>query len=304
MWSERVGPGNAGCRRRGSTSSSVSPRALCSYSSRPSAFRDRSLARACCRWGTLYDPFIKRGHDALNYACYQDARFILVATPSGITLAPEGGAHQSVGEPLTGLAQPGLTSFEPAYADELAILLRWAFEEIQRESGESVYFRLSTRPIAQLGRSIAPEPYRGDRRGRLLARRAGPGCRLGDRLLRRGGTRGARRASGAERRHPASRASGDHLARPSAPRLAGGARRRRNRGGGAAAGAAAALVTVGDFHPATLSWLGAVAGHTIVPFGVDRFGQSGDIPDLYRAYGIDTDAILDAAARACLLALH
>ena len=64
----------------------------------------------------------------------------------------------------------------------------------------------------------------------------------------------------------------------------------------------AALVTVGDFHPATLSWLGAVAGNTIVPLGVDRFGQSGDIPDLYRAYGIDTDAILDAAARACLAA--
>jgi pyruvate dehydrogenase E1 component len=66
----------------------------------------------------------------------------------------------------------------------------------------------------------------------------------------------------------------------------------------------AALVTVGDFHPATLSWLGAVAGNQIVPLGVDRFGQSGDIPDLYRAYGIDTEAILDAAARACLTALR
>ena len=66
----------------------------------------------------------------------------------------------------------------------------------------------------------------------------------------------------------------------------------------------AALVTVGDFHPATLSWLGAVAGNAVVPLGVDRFGQSGDIPDLYRAYRIDTEAILDAAARACLLALH
>jgi pyruvate dehydrogenase E1 component len=77
-----------------------------------------------------------------------------VATPSGITLAPEGGAHQSVGEPLTGLAQPGLSSFEPAYADELAVLLRWAFEEIQREAGQSVYFRLSTRPIDQPRRTI------------------------------------------------------------------------------------------------------------------------------------------------------
>ena len=71
--------------------------------------------------GTLYDPFIARGLDALTYACYQDARFLLVATPSGITLAPEGGAHQSIGTPLIGIGQPGLTSFEPAFADEVAV---------------------------------------------------------------------------------------------------------------------------------------------------------------------------------------
>ena len=81
--------------------------------------------------GTLYDPFIERGLDALNYACYQDARFILVATPSGVTLAPEGGAHQSIATPLIGMAQDGLTSFEPAFADELAVILRWGFEHIQ-----------------------------------------------------------------------------------------------------------------------------------------------------------------------------
>ena len=78
--------------------------------------------------GTLYDPFISRGLDALNYACYQDARFILVATPSGVSLAPEGAAHQSVVTPLIGMGQPGLTSFEPAYVDELAEILRWSFE--------------------------------------------------------------------------------------------------------------------------------------------------------------------------------
>ncbi len=82
--------------------------------------------------GTLYDPFIERGLDALNYACYQDARFILVATPSGITLAAEGGAHQSIATPLIGMAQDGLASFEPAYVDELAIMLRWAFDYMQR----------------------------------------------------------------------------------------------------------------------------------------------------------------------------
>ena len=87
--------------------------------------------------GTLYDPFIARGLDALNYACYQDARFIVVATPSGITLSPEGGAHQSIAQPLIGMAQDGLASFEPAFVDELAVILRFAFDYIQKD-GDAV----------------------------------------------------------------------------------------------------------------------------------------------------------------------
>ncbi|RMF03023.1 MAG: transketolase, partial [Alphaproteobacteria bacterium] len=87
--------------------------------------------------GTLYDPFIQRGLDALNYACYQDARFILVATPSGITLAPEGGAHQSISTPLIGIAQDGLAAFEPAFVDELAVIMEWAFDYVQREGEEA-----------------------------------------------------------------------------------------------------------------------------------------------------------------------
>ena len=99
--------------------------------------------------GTLYDPFIARGLDALNYACYQDARFMLVATPSGMTLAPEGGAHQSIDTPLIGIGQAGLAAFEPAFVDELAVLMRWGFEHMQADDGGSVYLRLSTRPIEQ-----------------------------------------------------------------------------------------------------------------------------------------------------------
>ncbi len=56
-----------------------------------------------------------------------------------------------------------------------------------------------------------------------------------------------------------------------------------------------AIVTVSDSHPATLSWLGSVARHAVIPLGVDQFGQSGDLPDLYRYYGLDQDAIVDAA---------
>ena len=96
--------------------------------------------------GTVYDPFISRGLDALNYACYQNARFLLVATPSGITLAPEGGAHQSVGTPLIGIGQPGLISYEPAFVDELQIILNHSFNYLQdEENGGSVYLRLSTK---------------------------------------------------------------------------------------------------------------------------------------------------------------
>src|SRR5699024_6441044 len=93
--------------------------------------------------GTVYDPFIARGLDALNYGCYQDSRFLLVATPSGVTLGPEGGAHQSINSPLIGMGQPGLTYFEPAWADELAHLMRWSFQHMQAADGGSVYLRLT-----------------------------------------------------------------------------------------------------------------------------------------------------------------
>src|SRR6201988_1562588 len=113
--------------------------------------------------GTLYDPFIERGLDALNYACYQDARFMVAATPSGITLAPEGGAHQSIATPLIGMAQDGLASFEPAFVDELAVIMAFGFEHMQRDPGEggSVYLRLSTRSIEQAQRIMTPELKQG-----------------------------------------------------------------------------------------------------------------------------------------------
>src|SRR5204862_2224663 len=107
--------------------------------------------------GTVYDPFIARGLDALNYACYQDARFILVGTPSSVALAPEGGAHQSVYTPLIGMGQPGLTAFEPAYVDELCEIMRWSFDHLQADAGGAVYLRLSTRPIDQRRRSLSAE---------------------------------------------------------------------------------------------------------------------------------------------------
>ena len=104
--------------------------------------------------GTLYDPFIARGLDALNYACYQDARFILVATPSGITLAPEGGAHQSIGTPLIGMAQDGLAAFEPAFVDELAVDPRLGLRlYAARRRGRAGRAQLAARRDRRLGLS-------------------------------------------------------------------------------------------------------------------------------------------------------
>src|SRR5581483_4331834 len=142
--------------------------------------------------GTLYDPFIARGLDQLNYACYQDARFIVVATPSGITLAPEGGAHQSVAELLIGLAQDGLASFEPAFVDELGVIMRWAFDYIQKDSddapdernwlrdetGGSVYLRLSTRPVEQIKREMTPALRQEIIDGAYWLREPGPNAQV------------------------------------------------------------------------------------------------------------------------------
>jgi pyruvate dehydrogenase E1 component len=257
--------------------------------------------------GTLYDPFIKRGLDALNYASYQDARFILVATPSGISLAPEGGAHQSVGEPLIGLSQPGLIGYEPAFADELTILMRWAFEEIQRQDGQSVYFRLSTRPIEQPARGMTEDLEKAIVAGAYWLREPRDGAEFA--IAYCGAV--APEVLAAHRELAEDVPEAGLLAITSPDRLHRDWRSARVRGDTSVAERllmqlrpGAALVTVGDFHPATLSWVGAVAGNAIVPLGIDRFGQSGDIPDLYQAYGIDTDTILDATARACLMALR
>jgi len=269
--------------------------------------------------GTLYDPFIQRGLDALNYACYQEARFILVATPSGITLAPEGGAHQSIATPLIGLAQDGLAAFEPAFVDELAAILAFAFDYIQRdaegeasernwlrdETGGSVYLRLSTRPIEQIKRAMTGELRQAIVDGAYWQRPPGPNCQV---VVAYTGAvvPEAIQAVGlmAEDRRDVGL-----LAVTSADRLNAGwtaAQRARERGLVHARShieklmadipSHCGIVTVLDGHPATLAWLGAVHGHRVRPLGVEHFGQTGSIPELYRHYGIDANAIVAAAA--------
>jgi pyruvate dehydrogenase E1 component len=268
--------------------------------------------------GTLYDPFIARGLDALNYACYQDARFIVVATPSGITLSPEGGAHQSIAQPLIGMAQDGLASFEPTFVDELAVILRFAFDYIQKdgdavasernwlrdETGGSVYLRLSTRPVEQPQRPMTEELKQGIVDGAYWLRKPGPNAQVV--VAYKGAV--APEAIQATGLMAEDRRDIGLLAVTSADRLNAGwtaAQRARERGLVHARShierlldevpSHCGIVTVLDGHPATLSWLGAVHGHRVRGLGVEHFGQTGSLPDLYRHYGIDSNAIIAAA---------
>jgi len=250
--------------------------------------------------GTVYDPFIARGLDALNYACYQDARFMIVATPSGLTLAPEGGAHQSVVQPLIGMGQPGLTYFEPAHVDELVEIMRWSFRHMQAEEGGSVYLRLSTRPIAQPRRSLDEATRAAVVDGGYWLEAPSPDTSLA--LVVTGALVPEARAALEQLREDLPGAG--LLVATSPDRLHAGWRREGQASHAAgllgALPADARLVTLVDGHPATLSWLGAVRGQVVEALGCESFGQSGDLPDIYRTYGLDADAVVGAAARALL----
>jgi pyruvate dehydrogenase E1 component len=257
--------------------------------------------------GTLYDPFIARGLDALNYAVYQDARFLLVATPSGVTLAPEGGAHQSVSTPLIGLGQPGLLYYEPAHADELAVIMRLAFDHMQHPKGSSVYLRLSTRALPQPDRVLDDELEDAILAGGYWLRRPDEGAEVAlvgmgavlPEVLEAADTMaddlpglGILVVTSPDRLHHAWRAAQER-------RLEAGPEERSPLERLLAPLAPdAALITILDGHPATLGWLGSAGGRRTYSLGVDRFGQSGDIPDLYRVHRINADAIVDRVALA------
>lgn len=269
--------------------------------------------------GTVYDPFIARGLDALNYACYQDARFLIIGTPSGVTLAPEGGAHQSIGSQLVGISQDGLASFEPAFLDELSVIMDWSFDYLQREgegdidqrtwlrdqTGGSVYLRLTTLPLEQPA-ARRDEVFRiGVIDGAYWLRSPGANCEL---VLAYQGCLAPEIIKAAGQLGEARRDIGV-LAVTSADRLNAGwtAAQRARRHGVANANSHietlladlprhCTLVTVTDGHPATLAWLGSVGGHRTVALGVEHFGQTGTVAELYRHFGIDAASIVSSAA--------
>ena len=273
--------------------------------------------------GTLYDPFICRGLDALMYGLYSGSGFIVVATPSGVTLSPEGGAHQSVITPSIGLELPNLTYWEPCFAVETEWILLEALRCLRDGDGTSSYLRLSTRNINQDLLAVPDDPEGRERlRGRVLA----GAYRLLDRSGESSYTPSSNvvtvATSGAM--VPEAIAASDLLREDdifvnvvnvtSAGRLYRAFQ--QVVGGWVRSGAtppgsswlasfpdiwepSAPIITVLDGHPHTLAWLPSALGSPGIPLGVTDFGQSGTRSDLYRQFQIDAEAI----AHACLAVL-
>jgi pyruvate dehydrogenase E1 component len=239
--------------------------------------------------GTIYDPFVARALEPWSFGMYAGGQSILVGTPSGVTLGPEGGAHQSVTTPSIGIEQPGCVAWEPAFGRDFEWTFLHALSRLGRADGESAYFRLSTRPIDQ---ALAGEASRAE----VLAG--------GYRLRSRDGAKVTIAAMGAlvpEALAAAEEIDADVVCITSADLLFRAFQARAGLGDGDPAildrlfPVARPVVTVLDGHPHTLAFLGGVRGVPIACLGVRRFGQSGDIGELYEHHEIDAESILGAA---------
>jgi pyruvate dehydrogenase E1 component len=263
--------------------------------------------------GTLYDPFVMRALEGIVYSTYSGSRFVLAGTPSGISLSREGGAHQSLNTPGIGIETPGLTYAEPCYARELEWLLLDSLARMQEPSGESLYLRLSTKPIDQA-------PF-----AELVARRGADAVRAD---VVAGGFRLREPGAGDDRvilatcgaMVPETLAAAETLAddegvettvlvlsspdriyRDWQQTLTTPLRGHSTTGRShlqrlvAPSERGLPIVTVIDGASHALAWLGSALGTRCVPLGVDRFGQTGSPAELYDEYGIGQDAIVTAA---------
>ncbi|SDS12524.1 transketolase C-terminal domain-containing protein [Jiangella sp. DSM 45060] len=254
--------------------------------------------------GVLYDPFVARALEPWSFGIYSGGQSILVGTPSGVTLAPEGGAHQSIITPSIGLEQPGCVSYEPAFAIDLEWTLLAALARLGRPDGSSAYLRLSTRPVDQSLAAVPADPAARDRRRRQVVAGGYP--------LRRAARPDVTIAAmGAL--VPEALAAADRLAEngvaadvvcvTSPDLLFRAVQARRGRDDAPSwildqllpADRARPLVTVLDGHPHTLAFLATVHRVDHLALGVAGFGQSGSLEDVYRHHGIDIDSIIGAA---------
>jgi pyruvate dehydrogenase E1 component len=258
--------------------------------------------------GTLYDPFVSRALEPWSFGVYAGGQSILVGTPSGVTLSPEGGAHQSISTPSIGLEQPGVVAWEPAFAKDFEWCLLESMRQVGHEDGNSTYFRLSTRPINQELAELPVEPeLRELRRQQVIAggykmpasstrpeqiTLVGVGAMMPeviaarDRLLELGVVAAVlcitspdlifRAVNARARDLPAATGIIDTLFPPSNP---------------------TPIVTVIDGHPHTLSFLSGIRGDRSINLGVTEFGQSSSLEDAYDIHGIDTRSIVAAALK-------
>jgi pyruvate dehydrogenase E1 component len=260
--------------------------------------------------GVLYDPFVERALEPWSYGIYAGGQSILVGTPSGVTLAPEGGAHQSITTPSVGMEQPGCVTYEPAFAIDVEWTLLASLAKLGRPDGTSAYLRLSTRPVDQTLAQVPKDAAARERRRAQVVAGAYP--------IRRSATdapavtivtMGAvtTEALQAAERLEALGTTADVVCVTSPGLLFDAVQARAGRHARSAhtqtwildaafpARRAAPMVTVLDGHPHTLAFLAGVNRVRAAHLGVTRFGQSGDLESVYRYHGLDTDSIVGAA---------
>jgi pyruvate dehydrogenase E1 component len=254
--------------------------------------------------GVLYDPFIERNLEPWTFGIYAGGQSILVGTPSGVTLAPEGGAHQSITTPSIGIEQPGCVSYEPAFAIDTEWVLLACLARLGKPDGTSAYLRLSTRPVDQALAAVPADPAARERRRRQTVAGAYRLRRVPDPQVTIAAM-GAivPEALAAAERLDAAGVRADVICVTSPGLLFQALRTRQGQADAPAwildqafpASRATPLVTVLDGHPHTLAFLATINHVPSISLGVTRFGQSGSLQDVYRYHGIDTDSIIRAA---------
>jgi pyruvate dehydrogenase E1 component len=255
--------------------------------------------------GVLYDPFVERALEPWSYGIYAGGQSILVGTPSGVSLAAEGGAHQSIKTPSIGLEQPGCVSFEPAFAVEVEWALMDCLSRLGRPEGTSSYLRLSTRPVRQELANLPTDPAARERRRRHVV--------AGGYILRTTASDPAVTLVTMGAMVTETTSAADRLAQlgvaadvvcvtsPGLLYTALQARRGLDRGPSwildqiLPAGRAAPMVTVLDGHPHTLTFLATINRVPVMSLGVSSFGQVGSLDAVYAYHGIDSDSIVRAA---------
>jgi pyruvate dehydrogenase E1 component len=254
--------------------------------------------------GVMYDPFLERALEPWSFGIYAGGQSILVGTPSGVTLAAEGGAHQSIKTPSIGLEQPDCLSYEPAFVIDTEWTLLAAMDQIGRPGGKSAYLRLSTRPVDQAMANLPTDPAARERRRRNVIAGAYPLRRAAQPTLTIV-TMGAMvtEALQAADRLGESGFSADVVVLTSPGLLFNATQARRGFSSASdwildvvfPADRATPMVTVLDGHPHTLAFLAGIHRVPSAHLGVTKFGQSGDLDSVYRYHHIDTDSIIGAA---------